>query len=211
MRIALNLIVVAALVAAWGCEASVQSVPTASDGNSAPPPPAPAPPAAGGATDDTAAPAAAPASKPAHAAPGAPAAPGAAAPSAAAPDASAKPEPAPAAPAAPGGAPAGATNDEKAAVGVGAKGRDYGGPGFVTTPIETLFRVEDRIAFEVQIPKAMSLYKAGHNNKGPKDQEEFMKVIIKENAVQLPELPPGDVYWYDTQTEELMVRHPVDK
>ena len=44
--------------------------------------------------------------------------------------------------------------------------------------------------------------------KGPKTQEEFMEVIIKENAVQLPDLPEGDVYYYDPQTEQLMVRHP---
>ncbi len=199
MRIALNLIVVAALVAAWGCEASVPSTPGATDGSSAPPPPVPAPPAAEGATEDAAKAAAA--------------SPDAAAPAvgvnAAAPAAGVKPETAPGAPAA--GAPAGAANDAKTQAGAGAKGGDYGGPGFVTTPIETLFRVEDRIAFEVQIPKAMSLYKAGHNNKGPKNQEEFMNVIIKENGVQLPELPAGDGYWYDVQKEELMVRHPVDK
>jgi hypothetical protein len=201
MKIALNLIVVAALVAVWGCEASVPSTPMAADGSSAPPPPVPAPPAASGATEEAA--------QPAAAAPDA-AAPAAAAPDAAAPPAAAKQAPA-AAPAAPGGAASGPGNDEKAQAGVGAKGRDYGGPGFVTTPIETLFRVEDRIAFEVQIPKAMSLYKAGHDNKGPKDQEEFMDVIIKENGVQLPDLPAGDVYWYDAEKEELMVRHPVGK
>ena len=52
----------------------------------------------------------------------------------------------------------------------------------------------------------MDLYKADHNNKGPKTHEEFMNVIIKEHAVQLPELPPGNVYWYDAKTEQLMVR-----
>jgi hypothetical protein len=96
----------------------------------------------------------------------------------------------------------------KAEAGVGVKGKDYGGPGFVTTPIETLFRVEDRIAFEVQIPSAMKLYKADHNNKGPKTHEEFINVIIKEHAVKLPDLPAGSVYWYDAKTEELMVRTP---
>ncbi len=207
MKIALNLIVVAALAAAFGCEASVPSTPMAADGSSAPPPPVPAPPAASGATEEAAQPAAA---APDAAAPAA-AAPDAAAPDAAAPPAAAKQVPAAGAPAAPGGAAGGPTKDEKAQVGVGAKGRDYGGPGFVTTPIETLFRVEDRIAFEVQIPKAMSLYKAGHDNKGPKDQEEFMDVIIKENGVQLPDLPAGDAYWYDAEKEELMVRHPVGK
>lgn len=103
-------------------------------------------------------------------------------------------------------APAEGEELKKAEPGVGVKGKDYGGPGFVTTPIETMFKVEDRIAFEIQIPKAMDLYKADHNNKGPKTHEEFMNVIIKEHAVQLPELPPGNVYWYDAKTEQLMVR-----
>jgi len=95
-----------------------------------------------------------------------------------------------------------------AQVGVGAKGRDYGGPGIVTTPVETYFRTGERIAFEIQIPSAMKLYKASHDNKGPKTHEEFMKVIIQENGVQLPELPDGEEFIYDPKTEQLMVRHP---
>jgi hypothetical protein len=97
---------------------------------------------------------------------------------------------------------------EAAAVGVGAKGRNYGGPGFVTTPVEAYFRTGERIAFEVQIPSAMKLYKASHDNKGPKTQQEFMDVIIKENGVQLPELPEGDAFVYDPKTEQLLVKHP---
>jgi hypothetical protein len=97
---------------------------------------------------------------------------------------------------------------EKAAVGAGAKGRDYGGPGFVTTPVQEYFRTGERIAFEIQIPNAMKLYKAGHNDKGPKTQEEFMEVIIKENGVALPELPVGEEYFYDPESEQLMVRKP---
>jgi hypothetical protein len=97
---------------------------------------------------------------------------------------------------------------EEAAAGVGAKGRDYGGPGIISTPIETFFRAEERITFEAQIPNNLKIYKAQHNNKGPKNQEEFMQAIIKDGGVSLPELPPGDVYWYDPKTERLMVRHP---
>ena len=99
-------------------------------------------------------------------------------------------------------------DSERAAVGAGAKGRDYGGPGFVTTPIEALFRADDLIVFESHIPKNLSLYKAEHDNKGPKTHEEFMQVIIKDGGVRLPELPQGDEYWYDPKTEQLMVRHP---
>ncbi len=93
-----------------------------------------------------------------------------------------------------------------AGVGVGAKGQNYGGPGFVTTPVEAYFRTGERIAFEVQIPKAMQLYKAEHNNKGPQTHEEYMNIIIKENGVQLPELPAGEEYLYDPKTEQLMVK-----
>jgi len=99
-------------------------------------------------------------------------------------------------------------DSERATVGAGAKGRDYGGPGFVTTPIEALFRADDLIVFETHIPKNLSLYKAEHDNKGPKTHEEFMQVIIKDGGVRLPELPDGDEYWYDPKTEQLMVRHP---
>jgi hypothetical protein len=129
---------------------------------------------------------------------------------ASAPAAGASEAPAEAMPAEDGAAPAAApgSTDEVAQVGVGAKGQNYGGPGLVTTPIEAYFRAEERIAFEVQIPKAMQLYKAEHNDKGPKTQEEYMNIIIKENGVQLPELPEGEEYFYDPATEQLMVRHP---
>ncbi len=103
------------------------------------------------------------------------------------------------------GVPTGST--EEAAVGVGAKGRDYE-PGFVTTPVQAYFRTGERIAFEIQIPNAMKIYKAGHNNKGPKTHEEFMDIIVKENGVQLPDLPAGDEYIYDPEQEVLLVRHP---
>jgi hypothetical protein len=120
-------------------------------------------------------------------------------------DAAAPATPAAEAPAAPTTEPG---NSERATVGAGAKGRDYGGPGFVTTPIEALFRADDLIVFETHIPKNLSLYKAEHDNKGPKTHEEFMQVIIKDGGVRLPELPQGDEYWYDPKTEQLMVRHP---
>jgi hypothetical protein len=132
---------------------------------------------------------------------------------AAEPGAEAAPDPAAADPAAPGDAAAnppaeGAVETEEAKVGAGAKGRDYGGPGFVTTPIEALFRADDLIVFETHIPKNMELYKAEHDNKGPKSHEEFMQVIIKDGGVRLPELPEGEEYWYDAKTEKLMVRRP---
>jgi hypothetical protein len=96
----------------------------------------------------------------------------------------------------------------KAEAGVGKKGQGYGGPGFVTTPIEAMFRAEERIRFEAQIPNNMKIYKAAHEDKGPATHEEFMKVIIDEGGVSLPELPQGSEYWYDVKTEQLMVKTP---
>jgi len=119
--------------------------------------------------------------------------------------------PAEATPAANSAAPSAATEDgtlKKAEAGVGRKGKDYGGPGFITTPIMAKYTIEQRIAFEAQIPNAMKLYKAAHDNKGPKTHEEFMEVIIKENAVPLPDLAVGESYLYDPETEELMVKSP---
>ena len=55
------------------------------------------------------------------------------------------------------------------------QGQGLGGPGLVTTPIQAYFRTGERIAFEIQIPSAMKLYKAEHDNKGPKTHDEFME------------------------------------
>ena len=133
-------------------------------------------------------------------------------PTPAAPNENAPPaEAAPAAGTAPQTAAADATEDgtlKKAEAGVGRKGRDYGGPGFITTPIMAKYTIEQRIAFEAQIPNAMKIYKAAHDNKGPKTHQEFWDVIIKENAVPLPDLPAGESYLYDPETEELMVKSP---
>jgi hypothetical protein len=190
MRHTCGILAVAAMLATIGCEGNITPASQTADAGGAPPPPAPAPPvtqselvakARAGMGQAASAPAAA--VKPAADA------------------AAAAPPAAPAAPAADGTA-------EKAQVGVGTKGRDYGGPGFVTTPVQEYFRAGERIAFEVQIPNAMKLYKAEHDNKGPKTHEEFMNIIIKENAVALPELPAGEEYFYDPATEALMVRKP---
>ncbi|MCR4414843.1 MAG: hypothetical protein NUV77_20695 [Thermoguttaceae bacterium] len=94
----------------------------------------------------------------------------------------------------------------KADAGVGAKGRGYG-PGIITTPVATYFRAKEQIAFRIQIPDAMRLYKAT-NGSAPKTHEEFMEKIIKENRIALPELPPGHRYRYYPEQEELMVEQP---
>jgi len=95
---------------------------------------------------------------------------------------------------------------EEAAIGAGKKGHDYE-PGIVTTPVKAYFTAKEEIAFNIQIPYAMQLYKA-LNDTTPKTQEEFMDKIVKENAIELPELPEGHHYVYDPDTAQLMVEHP---
>ncbi|MGQ9576696.1 MAG: hypothetical protein ACUVUC_15420 [Thermoguttaceae bacterium] len=95
---------------------------------------------------------------------------------------------------------------QKADVGVGVKGRGYGG-GLITEPVSQYFRLRESIAFRIQIPHAMQLYKAT-NGSAPRTHEEFMEKIIKENGIRLPDLEPDERYVYDPQREELMVEHP---
>jgi hypothetical protein len=182
MRIFASTAVLLMLAGCVGCESNAPTTAATQSIEAAPPPPQPAAPAENAAPAQAAAPAA---QQPVAVQPGA----------TAPADQAAASDP---------------TNAETAQAGVGKRGRDYE-PGFVTTPIAEYFTTGDRIAFEVQIPSAMKLYKAAHDNKGPKTHEEYFNVIIKENAVQLPDLPAGDSYIYDPKAEELMVRHPKPK
>lgn len=181
MKRALGTLAAVAILAASGCEGDVSTAPPSNMTAEAPAPPAPEPPGGGER--------AAKASEAADAAPAPMPEPAAAGEGAAADD-------------------AGQFTTEKAAVGAGRRGRDYGGPGFVTTPVQEYFRTGERIAFDIQIPSAMKIYKAEHNNKGPKTHEEFMDIIIKENAVHLPDLPAGEEYVYDPASEQLLVKKP---
>jgi hypothetical protein len=106
-------------------------------------------------------------------------------------------------PAPPAAKPVEPAASQKAAVGVGAKGRGFG-QGVVATPAASLFAARERIVFEIQIPQAMQLFKATED-RGPKDHAEFMERIIKANQIHLPELPEGKQYRYDPKTEQLMV------
>jgi len=95
---------------------------------------------------------------------------------------------------------------EKAEVGVGEKGNDLS-EGLYSTPVKAYFRAKEQVAFNIQIPSAMQLYKAEHG-RGPRTHEEFMEKIVKAGMIRLPELPAGHQYVYDPATEELMVEHP---
>ncbi len=95
---------------------------------------------------------------------------------------------------------------KKAKVGVGQQGH-YGGLGVIKTPISAYFRARQMIAYDIQVKHSLDLFKAleGH---APRTQEEFMDRIIKENRINLPRLPPGERYFYDVKTEQLMVEYP---
>ena len=96
----------------------------------------------------------------------------------------------------------------KAQPGVGIKGRSLDEhEGMIVTPAKTLFKVKERIAFDIAVPHALDLYKAEHGE-GPKTHDEFMQKIVEFNQIKLPQLPPGHVYEYDPQGEQLMVRRP---
>jgi RNase P/RNase MRP subunit p29 len=93
-------------------------------------------------------------------------------------------------------------------VGVGLKGRSLDGyKGAVVTPAKAYFAVREKTVFQIQIPHAMQLFKA-ENGEGPKSHDEFMEKIVKANGIKLPELPPGQIYQYQPDTEELMVIKP---
>jgi len=95
---------------------------------------------------------------------------------------------------------------EVAQAGVGQKGRGYGG-GIISTPVSTLFRAEQRMVFDVQIPQALRTVKT-LEGRSPRTTEEFMEKVIVAYDIRLPALPPGDKYVWDPETEQLMVEHP---
>lgn len=96
---------------------------------------------------------------------------------------------------------------EKAEVGAGKQGRNYGG-GIITEPVRAYFRTGQLVVFNIQIPNALKTYKALNDGQGPPDHETFMQDIIQENSIGLPELPDGQSYFYDAEREELMVQRP---
>ncbi|MBM4004015.1 MAG: hypothetical protein FJ295_12140 [Planctomycetes bacterium] len=105
--------------------------------------------------------------------------------------------------------PAGATEDVKAGVGVGAQGRSLDGhSGLIVTPAKTLFAAKEKIVFEIAIPHALNLYNAAEGNY-PRSHDEFMERVVRANNIVLPKLPEGNSYVYDPETYELMVRRPV--
>jgi hypothetical protein len=95
-----------------------------------------------------------------------------------------------------------------AQAGVGIKGRSLDEhEGALVTPAKTLFKVRERVVFEIQIPQAMALYQASEGNY-PATHDEFMERIVNANNIKLPALPEQHVYVYDPESHELLVRRP---
>jgi hypothetical protein len=90
-----------------------------------------------------------------------------------------------------------------AEVGVGRKSQQIEGGGYLPTVIRARFRAEERINL-TNAQYALKLFKAQHG-RAPKTHDEYMEQIIKANRINLPELPAGQRYVYDPETEQLMV------
>ena len=71
---------------------------------------------------------------------------------------------------------------------MGEKGRGYGG-GMITTPVKALWQAKEKIVLGSDPPALGPLQ--GQRRTLPKDSQEFMDKIIKENNIQLPTLPAG--------------------
>ena len=100
------------------------------------------------------------------------------------------------------------TERVKAEKGVGIKGRSLDQyEGLIVTPAKAFFSTKERIAFEIEVPHALNLYKATEGQ-GPRTHDEFMEKIIQFNKIKLPQLPPGHKYVYDVEQELLMVERP---
>jgi len=94
----------------------------------------------------------------------------------------------------------------KAEAGVGKQGqklRKHEGP--MTTPVKAYFKAKQQLTF-MNVQRALQMYEV--MNGYPKTHDEFMKKIIQANNIELPELPEGCVYEFDTTTHELMVVGP---
>lgn len=95
-----------------------------------------------------------------------------------------------------------------AEVGVGIKGKslenEQGVGRAIAQPAITLFRVRERVVFEIQLPQALQLFNASEG-RFPKSHEEFMEKIVNANKIPLPQLPPGQVYKFHTDDNQLWV------
>jgi hypothetical protein len=71
----------------------------------------------------------------------------------------------------------------------------------ISAPLSAYGPMVEKISM-IQITNALELFRATED-RYPKDHEEFMQRIIKENNIQLPVLPYKGKYQYDVENHEL--------
>ncbi len=82
-----------------------------------------------------------------------------------------------------------------------------GKAGFLMTPINAYFSTKERVVF-LQVENELKTFRALKGRK-PKDFQEVQKEILKPAAIKLPELKPGETYFFDASkgpNGTLMVR-----
>ena len=85
--------------------------------------------------------------------------------------------------------------------------RKPGKAGILMTPINAYFSTKERLAF-MQVEDGLKKFRALKGRK-LKNFQEVQKEILKPAAIKLPELKPGDTYFFDTNqgpNGTLMVR-----
>lgn len=102
---------------------------------------------------------------------------------------------------------------QKAVTGVGKQGQSLkdneGIAKVISGPAAALINFKQKAVFEIQIPQALNLFQ-GLEGRLPKSHQEFMEKIVTANRIQLPELPAGAVYRFNTEKGELWV-YPEDE
>lgn len=73
----------------------------------------------------------------------------------------------------------------------------------ITAPLEAYGPMKQQIA-ELGITHAVRIFHA-MEGRYPKDHEEFMTKVIRQNNIRLPSLGPGKRYEYDVANHELLV------
>jgi hypothetical protein len=95
---------------------------------------------------------------------------------------------------------------QQAVAGVGKEGQrfkdDTGVAQMMTGPLSALANVKQKVVLEIQVKQAIDVFKA-LEGRLPKSHEEFLEKCITANRIQLPELPEGHVYRFNTEKGEL--------
>lgn len=86
-------------------------------------------------------------------------------------------------------------------------GADSGSPAMRLDKPRAIFGKEHRVIFEIQVPQALTLFKA-LRGRAPRNHAEFMDEVIRSNRISLPNLPGTYRYRYDPEADELLVESP---